>query len=221
MSSKTLPILYSFRRCPYAMRARLALMSSERTCELREIVLRDKAPEFLAASAKATVPVLVLADGTVLEESLDIMFWALEAHDPENLLPEAEEASAMRDLVTLSDGPFKNKLDRYKYSNRYEGVDSLRERDQACDFLAGLDARLQTSPWLFGRQPKYADFAILPFVRQFAFVDRTWFDAQPWPGLHVWLQGFLASKRFAAIMAKYQKWSVGDARTIFPSDIAA
>lgn len=221
MSSKTLPILYSFRRCPYAMRARLALISSGRTCELREIVLRDKAPEFIAASPKATVPVLVLGDGTVLEESLDIMFWALEARDPENLLPLAGDAGAMRDLVALSDGSFKDRLDRYKYSNRYEGVDSLRERDEACDFLADLDARLQTSPWLFGQQPKYADFAILPFVRQFAFVDRTWFDAQPWPGLHAWLQGFLTSNRFAAIMAKYPKWSVGDARTVFPADVAA
>lgn len=217
MDAAKLPILYSFRRCPYAMRARLAVLSSERTCELREIVLRDKAPEFIATSPKATVPVLVRGDGTVLEESLDIMFWALGVHDPENLLPGNKDADAMRDLVALSDGPFKQRLDRYKYSNRYEGVDGLQERDGARDFLTGLDARLRSSVWLFGDQPKYADFAILPFVRQFAFVDRPWFDAQPWPALHVWLQSFLASERFAAVMVKYPKWQVGHAETFFPA----
>lgn len=216
MQSAHLPILYSFRRCPYAMRARLAILSSGRACELREIVLRDKAPEFTATSPKATVPVLVRNDGSVLEESLDIMFWALGTNDPDNLLPGDEDAGAMRDLVALSDGPFKERLDRYKYSNRYDGVDDLRERDSACEFLADLDVRLHASPWLFGERPKYADFAILPFVRQFAFVDRAWFDAQPWPRLRTWLEGFLASERFAAIMLKYPKWHIGDAETFFP-----
>lgn len=215
MQSENLPILYSFRRCPYAMRARLAVMSSGRTCELREIVLRDKAPEFLAASPKATVPVLVPPGGAVLEESLDIMFWALEANDPEDLLPRDGEAEAMRDLVAKSDGPFKQRLDHYKYTNRYENADGIRERDDAREFLTDLDARLQASPWLFGEQPKYADLAILPFVRQFAFVDRPWFDGQSWSALRGWLDRFLASDRFAAIMAKYPKWHAGDAETLF------
>ncbi len=200
----TRPILYSFRRCPYAMRARLALASAGITCELREILLRDKAPELLQASPKGTVPVLV-TETAVIDESLDIMLWALVRHDPEGWL---DMPAAGHDLVTRSDTEFKPNLDAYKYK------DDRNARSRAATFLHELDARL--SPNLFGANPKLADMAILTFVRQFAFVDKPWFDAQDWPNLSNWLQDFITSPRFAAIMQKYPKWQAGDSTTLFP-----
>ncbi len=220
MTETDLPVLYSFRRCPYAMRARLALASSGLKCALREIVLRDKAPEFVEASPKATVPVLVDAAGGVLEESLDIMDWALGRHDPEGLLPtDSEREAAMRALIADIDGPFKIHLDRYKYPNRFEGegpVDTEAERAAAGRIIDELETRLKASYWLFGDRPGYADLAILPFVRQFAFVDKAWFDTQPWPQVQDWLARFLASDRFLSIMTKYPKWQTGDPVTLFP-----
>lgn len=220
MTETDLPVLYSFRRCPYAMRARLALASAGVKCALREIVLRDKAPEFVEASPKATVPVLVDAGGSVLEESLDIMDWALGRHDPEGLLPaDKEREAAMRALIAKIDGPFKMHLDRYKYPNRFEGgepIDIKAERAAAGRIIDELDTRLTASDWLFGDRPGYADLAILPFVRQFAFVDKAWFDAQPWPHVRKWLDRFLASDRFLSVMAKYPKWQAGDPVMLFP-----
>ncbi|MBM1308848.1 glutathione S-transferase [Sulfitobacter mediterraneus] len=203
------PILYSFRRCPYAMRARLALAASGITTELREIVLRDKAPAFLDASPSGTVPCLVTEAG-VIDESLDIMIWALTRNDPEGWLDMPE---AGHEWIVRADGPFKHALDRTKYATRYPDEDPSAHRDQAARFLAELDAAID--PWIFDR-PTLADYAILPFVRQFAFIDKAWFDAQPWPNLHAWLERFLTSDRFAAIMDKYPKWSDGDAPTFFP-----
>ena len=208
----TLPILYSFRRCPYAMRARLAIASAGITCELREIVLRDKAPEFLTASPKGTVPVVVTG-GTVLEESLDVMHWALGKNDPEGWLNVPQEAHS---LIAEADGPFKSALDRTKYATRYKDADPSVEREKASVFLRKLDMMLVEQLYLFGESPSIADMAIAPFVRQFANIDKDWFDAQPWPNLHAWLERFLTSDRFAAIMDKYPKWSDGDAPTYFP-----
>lgn len=217
MSQLQRPILYSFRRCPYAMRARLAITSSGIQCELREIVLRDKSPEFVALSPKATVPVVLDTNGTVLEESLDVMYWALQAHDPENLLSEdADRQEAMQVLIGRADGPFKRSLDRYKYANRYDGADPVEERGQGAGFLLELDGRLARSEWLFGDAPSLADIAILPFVRQFAFVDRDWFETQSWPNLLGWLDRFLASDRFLSVMQKYSKWESGDPVIMFP-----
>ncbi len=218
MSISDLPILYSFRRCPYAMRARLAVASSGQSCALREVVLRDKAEEFLQTSPSATVPTLKTPEGNVIDESLDIMIWALSRNDPEGwLAPEQGSLDDMLELIYQSDGDFKTALDRYKYSTRYEGADSAVEKAKAADFLQELDNRLQNSSYLFGDRITLADMAIAPFVRQFANVDRDWFDTQDWPHLLRWLDGFLKSDRFNAIMDKYPRWQSGDPLTRFPA----
>ncbi|MEM9433610.1 MAG: glutathione S-transferase [Pseudomonadota bacterium] len=205
------PILYSFRRCPYAMRARLAIASAGVTCELREIVLKNKAPEFLAASPKGTVPVIV--DGTrVIEESLDIMDWALSLNDPENWLSISENGQA---LINVNDGPFKLNLDRYKYATRHKSDPEIA-RDTAAEFLRELDSILAKTPYLDGDDLTLADFAILPFVRQYANTDRTWFNGHSWPHLVFWLEEFLASPRFASIMQKHVMWQRGDPTITFP-----
>ena len=192
------------------MRARLALASSQQGVELREVVLREKPVEFLAASPSATVPCLVQCE-SVLDESLDVMVWALERNDPEGWLDMPE---AGWKLIERCDGPFKSALDRTKYATRYTDSDPLEQRSLAIEFLSDLDAQL--GDWLFER-PSIADFAILPFVRQFAFIDKAWFDAQPWPKLKPWLESFIASDLFRSIMQKYPKWTRGDEPVWFPS----
>ncbi len=167
-----LPVLYSFRRCPYAMRARLALAVSGQACELREVVLRDKPHGLLQASPKSTVPVLVLPGGQVLEQSLEIMRWALQRHDPLHWLnPGVGTLEAMLAQIADCDGPFKQALDRCKYPQRYPGADVAAARAQACAWLAALDAQLAGTGHLFGRHTALADAAIFPFVRQFAGID--------------------------------------------------
>lgn len=197
------PVLYSFRRCPYAMRARLALHVGAIAVEHREILLRDKPQAMLDVSPKGTVPVLVLPDGTVIEESLDVMHWALTCHDPEDWLA---PGAAMTPLIEACDGGFKHHLDRYKYATRYEGADANAHRDGALAYLRTLDARLREAPQLFGPRMSLADAAIFPFVRQFANTDRDWFDALDLPGLQAWLAGHLASTRFGAIMTRHTLW---------------
>ncbi len=205
-----LPILYSFRRCPYAMRARLALLASGTACELREVKLSAKPDALREASAKATVPVLVLPDGTVIDESLEIMRWSLGRNDPHGWLTRDDPA-----LIAENDGRFKHDLDRYKYPDRH-GSDATAHRQNGLTFLTRLDARLADGGQLCGPRPGIADMAIMPFVRQFAATDRGWFDAQPLPHLHVWLDGHLSSQTFAAIMGKLPPWKPGDAVTVFP-----
>lgn len=197
-------ILYSFRRCPYAMRARLALAASGTRYELREVRLSAKPDEMLVQSPKATVPVLQTANGTVIEESLAIMHWALAASDPEGWLTRDDPA-----LVAGNDGTFKHHLDRYKYPDRH-GSSPDRHRDEGLRFLEDLDRRIALAGQLCGAEPGLADAAIMPFVRQFAAVDRDWFDAQPLPSLRTWLEGHLASARFASVMFRTAPWSPGD-----------
>ena len=215
----TLPTLYSFRRCPYAMRARLALTISNQQCALREIVLCDKPDEMVALSPKATVPVLRLTDGQVLEESLDIMFWALERHDPQKwLIPEQGTLLEMKELITQNDGPFKYHLDRYKYSARQEkGTDPVYHRTEGIKVLNALNNRLGNSTQLFGNRPTLADYAIIPFIRQFANTDRVFFDAQPILNLQKWLDAHLSSEIFTSIMKKWLVWAPGDQESIFPA----
>lgn len=212
-----LPILYSFRRCPYAMRARMALWISGTTCELREVKLANKPKELIEASEKATVPVVVLPDGTVIDESLDVMRWTLEQNDPEGWLEGADEA-----LITRNDGPFKHHLDRYKYPTRYPdetGGDEekfrLRHRADGYEILRDLDARLANQEQLCGDKRTMADIALFPFIRQFANTDRAWFDAQDLPHFQRWLEGHLASNLFKAIMPKYAVWQAGDEPVTF------
>ncbi|MEQ9518752.1 MAG: glutathione S-transferase [Parvibaculum sp.] len=206
-------IFYSFRRCPYAMRARLALEVSGQAVRLREVVLRDKPDEMLTVSPKGTVPVLQTAEGVIVEESLDIMYWALRENDPENWLAEEAQSAA---LIADIDGPFKHHLDRYKYENRYDGDVSATHRAAAQPYLMALNERLAKSPWLLGERAHLADYAILPFVRQFANTDRGWFDAQDWPHLKAWLDRFLSSGRFQRVMGKYAQWKTGEPEVDFP-----
>ncbi|RMA43475.1 glutathione S-transferase [Rhodophyticola porphyridii] len=207
------PILYSFRRCPYAIRARLAIASAGVRVALREVVLRSKPEAFLAASPSATVPCLVKDDGESIDESLDIMLWALERNDPESLL---EMPNAGMTLIAQCDGPFKSALDHTKYASRHPDLDAEAERAQAMAFIVALDARLDGSLWIFGETPSLADLAILPFIRQFAMIDKTRFDAEAGADVRRWLDGFLVSERLAAVMAKHPQWAPGDAEIAFP-----
>jgi len=202
-----LPVLYSFRRCPYAMRARLALRVAGQAVEHREIELKHKPAAMLQASPKGTVPVLVLTNGAVLEQSLDIMRWALDRHDPEAWLPtnEASRQDAWA-LVAQNDGDFKFHLDRYKYPHRYGLPDGAAHRSQAAVFLRALAQRLAANACLSGLRFGFADAAILPFVRQLAHTDKAWFAQQDWPALAQWLADFEESEAFAQVMEKHPVW---------------
>ena len=206
-----MPILYSFRRCPYAMRARMAVAVSGTPVELREVVLRDKPAEMLEASPKGTVPVLVLPGGRVLEESLDIMRWALSQCDPEDWLRHHDQ-----NLVLASDGPFKQALDRYKYPHRYDLPDGIAHRDAALVHLGDLNDRLAAAPYLGGAQLAFTDIALFPFVRQFAATDAEWFAALPLPALQGWLSALVGSDLFVSIMTRYPQWKSGNAPVHFP-----
>ena len=201
------PVLYSFRRCPYAMRARMAIAVSRTPVFLREIILRDKPEEMLAASPKGTVPVLVLEDGTVIDESLDVMDWALERADPEEWRASGKgDTAAMRVLIAENDGPFKHHLDRYKYAARYENADAEFHRAEGEKFLRSLNERLQKADYLFGANRSLADAAIFPFIRQFRIADEAWFDSQDFDALHQWLQRHLDWPLFMSVMKKYPLW---------------
>lgn len=205
------PILYSFRRCPYAMRTRLALLASGIVCEIREVKLSAKPAELIAASAKATVPVLVLADGSVIDESLDIMRWALGRNDPEHWL-DHDDAT----LIETNDGPFKHHLDRYKYPDRHAS-DPITHRAACLEILSVLEERLASSANLCGNAMSITDAAVMPFVRQFAATDRVWFDAQALPGLRGWLGRHMASPSFERAMIRLALWRAGDEPTLFPA----
>ena len=204
-TQKTHPILYSFRRCPYAMRARLTIAYAGVAVELREIDLRNKPQAMLLISPKATVPVLQLEDGRVLDESLDIMLWALQQNDPEHWLKVASLANA-KALIQRNDEQFKYYLDRYKYADRYPAYSELYYRQQAELFLTDLEGLLTQSAYLCGEHFSLADAAILPFIRQFCAVDPAWFKDSPYPALRRWLNHFLASSLFERVMEKYPYW---------------
>jgi len=218
--SPLLPTLYSFRRCPYAMRARLALAVSRQSVLLREVELKNRPPELYAVSPKGTVPVLVLPDGSVLEESLEIMFWTLGNSDPGKWLGDSiAQRDAMAKLVEGCDTDFKYHLDRYKYASRYpEGGPAEEHRQSASAYLKNLQLRLAARPFLYGEKACLADMAIAPFVRQFAFADRTWFEQQAWPELLAWLDKILASPLFLSIMGKQKIWLSGSNSTLLAWD---
>ncbi|WP_245654065.1 glutathione S-transferase [Novosphingobium rosa] len=205
MTTSAQPILYSFRRCPYAMRARLALSISGVPFALREVKLSAKPQAMLDASPKGTVPVLMLTDGKVIDESLEIMRWALIQHDPEGWLERDDEQ-----LVETNDGAFKHALDRYKYPQRYDD-DHLDHRASGLAFLEELDQRLRSAAQLCGAERGLTDAAIMPFVRQFAAVEPDWFATQALPHLKGWLAGHLASDLFQQIMTRFAVWSPDDA----------
>jgi glutathione S-transferase len=211
-NKEQIPILYSFRRCPYAMRARLAIASSKTTVVIREISLKNKPPELLAISEKATVPCLHTATN-IFTDSLDIMMWVLKNNDPEFLLQMPEEG---RTIIHYNDGIFKNTLDRTKYSANLRGVNIAEERKIASEFLAYLN-NLLSKKFLFGDKKTLVDIAILPFIRQYAFIDKPWFNEQKWSNLMTWLDHFLASPSFKTIQTKYPIWAQDQKPIVFPT----
>ena len=196
-----LPILYSYRRCPYAMRARMALKLANVEVEIREISLREKPAHMLQVSPKGTVPVLVLADGSLIEQSLEIMQWALKEHALQTNIHAASRASILA-LISENDIAFKHALDAYKYPERYPDKTQFQHRVDGEVFLQKLEKLLQTNHYLFGDVLSLADIAIFPFVRQFAAVDAGWFEVAPYPKLQAWLKGLVESELFVSIMEK-------------------
>ena len=218
MTDISRPVLYSFRRCPYAMRARLAIANSQITVELREIVLRDKPQQLIELSPKATVPVLHTTDNIVIDESLEIMTWALAQHDPNNWFQQLTQSQQQLSLqlIANNDGEFKYYLDRYKYADRYPEFTQDYYRQQAEKTLSMLEQQLQRNGCLICSHLTWADMAILPFIRQFAFADKTWFDQSPYPLIQAWLDEFIESELFQGIMGKYSAWQAGNEITLFP-----
>jgi glutathione S-transferase len=215
----SLPVLYSFRRCPYAIRSRLALKVAGQRVELREVSLRAKPEQMLALSPKGTVPVLLLPCGHVIEQSLEIMRWALSQHDPQGWLQAGSEAQTQEKAqawIDLNDGPFKALLDRYKYPERHTERCAESWRDEAVALmLAPMNHALTSRPQLLGQAVSLADMALLPFVRQFAQVDAEWFHQAPLPGLKAWLAAHLASPLFESCMVKVDPWSPDQSPVLF------
>ena len=209
-----LPCLYSFRRCPYAMRARLGLLFAELSVELREITLKNKPEQMLAISPKGTVPVLQLLDGSVIEESVEIMTWSLKQNDPKGLFDESVLSQA-NTLIARNDNEFKQWLDRYKYADRHPEMTQIEYRQQGEVFLQDLEALLNKNTYLLGNSVTIADIGIMPFVRQFAHVDRDVFYGLPYPKLQLWLQHWLEHPLFVQAMTKFQPWQEGDDVVIF------
>ncbi|MBL1320631.1 MAG: glutathione S-transferase [Methylophaga sp.] len=207
-------ILYSFRRCPYAMRARMAIAVSGIQVELREVVLRDKPQALLDISPKATVPVLLTNDQTVIDESLDIMHWALKQSDPDNWL-----SNINNELIANNDGDFKHWLDRYKYADRYPEHSEHYYRQQGEKTLLMLEALLEKSAYLTANNITFTDIVIFPFIRQFAFSDMNWFEIAPYPKLRAWLIALIDSVLFQKTMVKYQPWKADGLVTVFPEDV--
>jgi len=202
------------------MRARMAIWVSGITVELREIVLRDKPSAMLELSPKGTVPVALLPGGHLYEESFDIMLWALGAADPDSWLkPEEGSYDEMVSLIKACDGDFKHHLDRYKYASRYQGADALSHRAAAEGFLRQLEGKLSVHRYLFGPVPCLADYAIMPFVRQYANVDKGWFSDAPYPYLQRWLTTLMGAPPFTEVMPKYPQWHAGQVPTFFGSKI--
>lgn len=198
------------------MRARLALVYSGIDVELREVVLRDKPSELLEVSSKGTVPVMQLADGTVLDESIDIMYWALKQHDPDAWLCKAHIDEIQR-LTSFNDKTFKHWLDRYKYADRFPEQTELDYRKHCETWLSQLDLRLQENDgWLIQGGCSLADIAILPFIRQFAHVDLNWFEQSQFGSVLQWLNAFKESTLFDTVMRKYEKWAPENEQIIFP-----
>ena len=211
MNDNKFPILYSFRRCPYAIRARLAIKVGALDVELREIKLSNKPAEMLACSSKGTVPVLLLPNGIVIDESKDIMEWALNQSDPNNWL--ADDATAQQEiayLIDFNDSEFKKYLDLYKYADRYPEKSVEHYRQQGEVFLEKLEHKLNKTKFILKDDITFVDMALFPFIRQFAFVDKDWFDKSQYNKLKKWLELLLETSLFNDVMKKYPIWSKED-----------
>lgn len=209
-----LPVLYSFRRCPYAMRARMALAQAGIAVEMREILLRNKPQAMLDISSKGTVPVLQLPGGQVIDESLDVMYWALTQNDPDGWL--GSEPALTASLVAENDGSFKAALDRYKYHVRFPEFPQAHYRAQGEEFLCRLENQLahHDGRGLVRAAVALADIAVFPFVRQFVNTDPDWFEAAPYAHVRAWLERHVKSPHFLRVMNKYPLWQAGDASLV-------
>ena len=203
MNLDSLPLLYSFRRCPYAIRARMAIYSAAIPIRLEEVSLKDKPQALLEYSSKGTVPVLVDGD-KVIDESLEIMQWGLKQKDPNNWLVSLsqEELNSSQELIRDNDGEFKTWLDRYKYADRHPEHSQEYYRIQCASYLERLESVLKQQPYLIRQETTFADIAIFPFVRQFSMVDQDWFAQGPYPNLNRWLKSLLELPLFVRVMAK-------------------
>lgn len=210
------PILYTFRRCPYAMRARLAIKYSKIEVEIREVELNNIPEELSKVSSDDTVPLIVLPDGKVIDESWDIVKWALHTNDPDKWLgiDNCFELDAEM-LVETNDYSFKQDLDHYKYSDRYPEFPMEHYRTLGEEFLLELEGLLVTNRYLAADTVSICDIAIFPFIRQFAAVDQEWFDSAPYPNVRVWLNALIESEIFLSVMQKYPLWTAGDKATLF------
>ncbi len=216
------PILYSLQHCPYAMRARIGIILAKTGVRLRAIVLKDKPVEMLAVSAKGTVPVLVIENEVdnspkIIDESLDIMLWALKLNDPGNLLysHQPEKITEMLDLISLFDIEFKSNLEKYKSAKRYHEANRVEYRQSCEKHIRQLEQRLSQSPFLMGETLSLVDYAILPFIRQFAKIERQWYLSSSYPKLKHWLKAHLESPLFSKVMRKYPLWSDNQEDIIF------
>ncbi|MCR9260376.1 MAG: glutathione S-transferase [Pseudomonadaceae bacterium] len=211
-TANKLPVLYSFRRCPYAMRARMALRYAGQNCVLREVDLKHKPESMLQASRKGTVPVM-LVESSVIDESLDVMLWALRQNDPDNWLEKGDMQPGVKELVATNDGTFKEHLDGYKYAGRDGQAAAESHRQQGESFLSELEALLAQDggrQHLLGEQLTFVDVALMPFIRQFANVDTKWFEASRYVNLRGWLERLIRSPLFVSIMTKRKPWQAGD-----------
>ena len=210
------PILYSFRRCPYAMRARMAIYQANIRCEHREVVLKDKPESMMQLSSKGTVPVLLTPDNTIIDESLDVMFWALEQNDPEDWLN--EDRSLGKTLLERNDNEFKYYLDRYKYHVGYPEYSKEYYRDMTSDYLDALENCLigNQGVGLTAEHLSFTDVSIFPFIRQFANVDLDWFRLSSYKMINCWYDKIGQSDLFKSSMIKYARWTPADAPVYFP-----
>ena len=210
------PILYSFIRCPYAMRARMILKLADIKCELREVRLNNKPEHMLEASPKGTVPVLILED-KIIDESIDIVNWALNITNVFEGNIKQDQINLTEELIDLFDDKFKYHLDRYKYSNRYEDVDVEHHQNECLNILKKLETIIDDSNWIFGNRISKLDILILPFIRQFRIANQEWFDSQQnIPSIQRVLMNFLDSNIFKSVMNKYEEWCEGSDKIYFP-----
>ena len=192
----------------------MAIYISGQKCELREVLLRDKPPSMLEYSPKGTVPVLILQNGNVIDESLDVIDWALNLNDPDDW-QRSKDTKKTKELIKINDGEFKYHLDRYKYSKRYDNEDPEFHRKKCLKFIESLNNELNNSKYIFDNNISYVDIVLLPFIRQFRIADMEWFDSLPYDNIKVWLSKFLDSFLLNIIMKKYDLWKEGDLSIVF------
>ncbi|MEZ9527197.1 glutathione S-transferase [Enterovibrio norvegicus] len=218
----TAPILYSLRQCPSAMRARLGILHARQVVELRDIDMNNKPQEMLSISPKGTVPVLQCLDGTVIEESIDVMVWALSLSDPNNLLYSHDDRQLplMLHLIQSSDSHFVHALQKYRAASRYHDDNAIEWRDRCCEWLGNIENRLTQHAYIMGDTPSLVDFAILPFIRQFSRVDKKWYAQSPLPHLRAWLINHYNDPLFSKAMVSHQKWKEGDEGVLFGFNLA-